>query len=176
MPNFQKSKNIGNFGEKLISNYLRLANIECEPNQNKETRSDYDLVCKVGKKKFTIEVKLDFLASKTGNLAIEVGNTNTGKDSGLLITKADLWCVILKDSENWVVFLTRTSELIKYVNSHQGRKINGAGDGNANLILYKTDDILSIFKRIDNLGKIMSDKIDYTGIEKTIRGLLNGKS
>lgn len=172
MADFQKSKSIGKFGENLVSNYLRLGNVDVTLNEDKETRSHYDLLCRLGNKKFTVEVKLDFLASKTQNLAIEISNTKTGVDSGLTASKSTLWAVLVKDEENWVVFLTKTETLRDYIKKNKGREFKGAGDGNATLLLYKMQDILYIFKRIDNLGKLVDGVMDYSDIGKVVKGLL----
>lgn len=172
MADFQKSKSIGKFGENLVSNYLKLGKIEVSSNDDKNTRSHYDLLCQLGNKKFTVEVKLDYLCSKTGNMAIEISNTKTGVDSGLTVSRATLWAVLVKDEENWVVFLTKTETLRDYIKNNQGREFKGAGDGNATLLLYKMQDILYIFKRIDNLGKLVDGVMDYSDIGKTVKGLL----
>ena len=172
MADFQKSKSIGKFGENLVINYLRLGNIEVSPNSDKETRSFHDLDCKIGAKRFTVEVKLDFLAAKTGNMAIEISNTKTGADSGLSVTKSTLWAVLVKDEENWVIFLTKTESLRDFIKNHKGREFKGAGDGNATLLLYKMADIIHIFRRIDNLGKLVDGVMDYSDIGKTVKNLL----
>lgn len=173
MSNFQKSKSIGGLGERLVMNYFTLAGIDCEKNSDFSLKEDYDLKCKLGRKKFTVEVKLDWLSSKTNNLAIETHNSKTGKESGINRTKADLWAVVIKDNENWVVFITSTNQLREYVKKNEGRKFQSAGDGNADLLLYSVSDILKIFKRIDNVCKVSTEKIDYTGIQKIVKGFLN---
>lgn len=164
MANFMKSKSLGSFGERTVHNYLTLAGIECEFNKDKDKRSEYDLLCRIGKKEFTIEVKLDLMSSRTGNLAIEYQNEKTGLPSGLLISKADVWAILTRDEENWVVFLCKTADLKRYTDSHKVRTIIGAGDGNANLWLHPMVDILSIFTRIDNLH--------IEDLKKVIKGLL----
>ena len=111
MGNFVKNKSQGRFGEQLVYNYLQLAGLEPEFNIDKETRHLWDLQIKVGKKTARIEVKLDFLSNKTNNMAIEVLNPISGKLTGLNITKAEIWAVLIRDSDNWIVFLTKTSKL-----------------------------------------------------------------
>ena len=164
MASFQKSKAMGSFGERVVQNYLKLAGIECELNTDKSKRSDYDLVCKIGKKEFHIEVKLDWLCNETGNMAVEYQNEKNGLPSGILISKSHIWSVLVRDSENWIVFMCKTSDLKRYTDANKGRTIIGAGDGNSNLWLYKLDDILPIFTRIDNLN--------IEDLKKVIKGLL----
>lgn len=164
MSNFQKCNKIGGFGEKLVSNYFKLANIETEPNKDPATRAFYDLSCKAGRKKFTVEIKLDYLASKTNNMAIEIENPITKEPKGINITTADIWATLLKDQENWTVWLIKVEKLKNYMKNNQGRKIEVAGDGNATIILYEVDHILREFTRIDNVG--------CENLEKLIKGIL----
>lgn len=150
--NFTKQKNVGSLAEKLVMNYLTLAGIDTIPNTDKESRSYYDLEFKLGSKRVTCEVKLDFLASKTGNMAIEIKNTKTGKDSGLSITTATLWTVCIRDFENWAIFVVSVNSLKNYIKNHRGIRKEGVGDGNSTILLYKCDDILKIFSRLDNIA------------------------
>ena len=55
-----------------------------------------------------------------------------------------------------MVFITKTHKLREYVQTHTPKIFKRAGDGNASLYLYKIEEILSIFKRIDNVDR---DKI-----------------
>tara|TARA_R100001509_G_scaffold162862_1_gene135664 strand:- start:969 stop:1472 length:504 start_codon:yes stop_codon:yes gene_type:complete len=111
--------------------------------------SDWDLsVSQVGTghKICTVEVKYDEMQSKTGNIAIEIYNPRSGKTSGLTATKANLWCHVLQDS----VWITAVDKLKKFCDETPPFKsFNSVGDGNASILLYKTDDILTIFERID---------------------------
>ncbi len=128
--------------------------------------------CKLGSKKFTAEIKLDFLACKTSNMAIEIENPVSGKLTGLNVTTADLWFTLIKDSENWTIFATRTEHLRDYVKKNVGRRIERVGDGNSTILLYPLDNILGIFKRIDDLVKMKDNEFDYSEITKVIKGLL----
>lgn len=155
---------MGRLGENLVINYLTLAGIEVKPNENLETRSQYDLECKLGNKKLKIEVKLDWLSCKTNRLAIEYENTKTGQPSGISITTAELWALVVKDETNWVVFFCKTERLREYIKNNKARVFIGAGDGNANLLLFPIAEILTIFKRIDN--------VDAKLIPNILKGLL----
>jgi len=99
---------------------------------------------------FTVEVKYDEMQSSTGNIAIEIHNSKSDKPSGLSATKADLWCHVLKDS----AWITSVKKLKEFCKEHKPlRKVGAAGDGNASILLYKTEDILTIFERIDGCHK-----------------------
>ena len=105
---------------------------------------------------FTVEVKYDEMQAATGNIAIEVYNSKSNKPSGLSATKADLWCHVLKDS----VWITSVKKLKEFCKEHKPlRKVGAAGDGNASIFLYKTDDILKIFGRIDGCQKKQLNKL-----------------
>jgi len=95
---------------------------------------------------FTVEVKYDDMQSKTGNIAIEIRNSKADKPSGLYATKADLWCHVLQDSV-WITSVDTLKEFCK--DTPPFKSFNAAGDGNASILLYKTEDILEIFERID---------------------------
>lgn len=111
--------------------------------------SDWDLsVAQVGTgyEVFTVEVKYDEMQSKTGNIAIEIYNPRSAKPSGLTATKATLWCHVLQGS----VWITSVDKLKKFCeDTPPFKSFNSVGDGNASILLYKTEDILEIFERID---------------------------
>jgi len=110
---------------------------------------DWDLsVAQIGTgyEVFTVEVKYDEMQAETGNIAIEVYNSKSDKTSGLSATKANIWCHVLVDS----VWITSVKKLKEFCKEHKPlRKVGAAGDGNASILLYKTDHILTIFERLD---------------------------
>lgn len=98
----------------------------------------------------TTEVKFDVYAKKSGNIAIEIGNTTykETRPSGITKTKATLWAHIIDDT----IWLCRTSYLhdfVKFVSPK--REIKDAGDGNAHIYLYDVKELLrAIFRRVDD--------------------------
>tara|TARA_R110000824_G_scaffold268532_1_gene457157 strand:+ start:653 stop:1150 length:498 start_codon:yes stop_codon:yes gene_type:complete len=105
---------------------------------------------------FTVEVKYDEMQAKTGNIAIEIYNPKSGKPSGLTATKANLWCHVLQDS----AWITSVEKLKKFCeDTAPFKSFNSVGDGNASILLYKTEDILEIFERIDECSKTQLQKI-----------------
>lgn len=148
-----RSLQLGNEGELFITNIFKNADIECKKHDDKETRQDYDLVCKIGRKKFTCEVKFDILSETTGNVCLEVENTKQNKPSGLYATKSTLWCMVMKDGDNKVAYTIEVEKLKKWVEANKPfKKFSRAGDYNSSIILYKNDDILPVFTRIDNIS------------------------
>ncbi len=114
---------------------------------------DWDLsVAQVatGYEVFTVEVKYDEMQAKTGNIAIEFYNSKLDRPSGLSATKADLWCHVLKDS-TWITSVDKLKKFCEETTPF--KSFNYAGDENASILLYKTEDILEIFERIDKCSK-----------------------
>ena len=154
----RKDLAIGKQGEENFIKILKKGKVKAESNEEKKSRSYYDIKAEVGGQKFTVEVKNDLRAAETGNVAIEFYNPYSGKKSGLSITKADLWVQIV-DSKYWVA---KTKDLKSFVKKTPPfRTFDNAGDGNANIKLYKVETILpEVFHRIDHLtGKKAKDLI-----------------
>jgi len=162
---YHKSAGIGRDGEQLVLTLLNNANLNAEKNKDLTKKYDFDVIFQLSKKNKTIEVKFDYMAVKTGNLCIEHHNSKKDEPSGIMATKADIWCQIILDGDNPTIWFTKTDKLKEFINKNEPfKKIVSGGDKNANLYLYKIDDILSIFTRVDN--------IDSTILEKTIKGIL----
>ena len=154
----RKDLAIGKIGEENFIKILKTGKVKAKSNEEKKERSYYDIKAEVEGKGFTVEVKNDLYAAKSGNIAIEIYNPHSGKKSGLSITKADLWVHIV-NNQYWVA---KTKDLKSFVSKTTPfRTVDNAGDGNANILLFKAEDILSkIFYRIDHLtGKKAKDLI-----------------
>lgn len=151
MSNFKRDYRLGKFGETIVLNILKKKNLEVELNSDKETRKYYDIVGKIDKKKFTIECKLDWMAQRTGNLALEYRNCKKDEPSGIEVTKANLWAHVVLDNDNPTAWITSVKKLKEYIKAHKPWKVvERAGDGNASLYLYRDTEILyAIFHRID---------------------------
>jgi len=90
----------GHEGENKVSEYLNQLGIDSWINNEKGKLSYYDIGFKLKAKEFTVEVKNDLYAKRSGNIAIEVFNPKTGKPSGLGITL------------DWTTFLTKKDYFI----------------------------------------------------------------
>lgn len=148
---FRRDFNIGKKGEKLVYDILTAHGLILLYNTSKEKREHFDLSLEINGKTYLIEVKADKRALLTKNLACEYFNSRTNKPSGLFATKSEIWAVILGDA----VWFAKVDKLKKFVNTVKPERIViGAGDGNADIMLYKLDLILpAVFIRVDNLGK-----------------------
>jgi hypothetical protein len=86
---------------------------------------DYDLlITQNDNKKLKVEVKADFMACKTGNLAVEW--ECSGKPSGISTSKADLWVFFTIDGikeDCYIIPTNELSKLTRYCHSVSG------GDG-----------------------------------------------
>lgn len=132
----------------------------------------YDMeISFVGEKcsvKATAEVKLDRLAETTSNFCLEYFNPKTNKPSGINITSSLLYVYVIPDGSNLPVWVTSVKLLKRYIRENTPFKdLKRVGDGNASIYLYKLDDILKIFKRIDN--------IPHKDIPLIIKNILKGK-
>lgn len=150
----------GKSGENRVKNLLESCGYAVTEVLKAE-RSHYDLICK-GDVEFSVEIKNDLRAVKTGNVAIEIYNPISGKNSGLSITQADLWVHIIGEA----IFVTSVKLLTAFIGLQEPtRVISNAGDGNATIYLYKSDYIIpTIFRRIDD--------IDCKEVINTLKGLI----
>ena len=158
---FKSALKVGKKGEMHFLSVLEENNIAAVLNEQKKKFADYDIECKLGRTKFTVEIKYDLMAEKTENIAIEYYNSSTAESSGMDSTKADLWGHIIPDGKSLQCFLTSVKLLKGFVKKNKPfKKIAKAGDGNASLYLYRTNVILpAIFKDISNLTESQLKKL-----------------
>tara|TARA_Y100000593_G_C4313310_1_gene339487 strand:+ start:743 stop:1240 length:498 start_codon:yes stop_codon:yes gene_type:complete len=146
--NIKEDLEKGKKGEQMVVSLFKSAGVELEFNRDKSKFKFWDLKSSGIDKQFSIEVKNDIMSVATGNVAIEVSNPRSGKDSGISVTKSDLWVHIV-GKEIWCC---RSSELKSFVAKNEPFKIvKYAGDGNATIYLYKKDTIMpKIFTEISS--------------------------
>lgn len=158
---FQVSKQFGDLAEKLVAAYLAACGIESE---HSGKNPDYDLLCKLGRTKFTIECKFDLKSETTNNLCIEVYNPKSDKPSGITASKADLIVFVLPDGSNRTLWAASLFELRKFLSEVPPKKvIEVGGDKNATLHLYDVFTILdAVFHRLDVLDCKQAQKLVRT--------------
>lgn len=139
----------GKNGEIKVKTTLESMGYECEFNNDKAIRSDYDLIItNIG----TVEIKNDIYSARSGNIAIEYWNCKSNKPSGITVTKSDIWCHIIGGN----IFVVKTEELRNFTETAQPKRIiDKAGDGNASLKLYTIEQAMEIFIPIDRIGEII---------------------
>jgi len=120
-------------GEK----YERIA-LDYFPNKKNFTQTvglfkEYDLIITNNDdSQTTVEVKADFMAYKTGNLAIEWECNN--KPSGISSTTADIWIYFVIDKEGYHdCYKIPTNELQEI--SRKCRSVHGGDGGRSRLLL-----------------------------------------
>lgn len=102
------------------------------------------LVKELAQGKKTIEVKRDYMVSRTGNIAIEI--EYKGHPSGLSITKAEWWAFVLdgaKYNGESIIFI-KTERLKKIVKERKNIKgtMNGGDNNNSVLVLVSLIDLI----------------------------------
>jgi hypothetical protein len=160
----------GKKGEDAVEAILAAAGGKCSSNTAVETRKYWDLDVRLEGVDLTLEVKNDIYANKSGNIALEMFNPRSNKESGLTATRADLWCHIIFP-EIWVC---RVIELKNFVAiTDPFRVIERAGDGNAKLFLYKKDKLMSAQNSQGQDLWVRLDLLDIDAVGDTIFELLD---
>lgn len=138
---------------------------------NIESRNDFKYDLKVGQlaektigkllmlDDSTIEVKLDLLTHKTGNIAIEF--RSRGKKSGISTTKAKYWAFVIamdnKQYEEFPIVVVTTDYLKEIARTHYklGHITRGGDNNTSEMVLVPIKDIFkgNINKEDGNSGK-----------------------
>lgn len=141
----------GHNGETQVQRLMESFGLATHQNTEKGKLSDYDVGVHINDTTFTVEVKNDFYAAKSGNIAIETFNPKTNKPSGLNITKADLWCHITDD-----LYFCPVDKLKEFISKNNPtRIIKAGGDQNADLYLYRADFMISeCFQTLSSLDDL----------------------
>lgn len=151
---FKRSLDIGNKGQQIVTKILEEAGLMVSPSVGKV--SEWDLQVS-GELNFSIECKFDIYSSKSGNVAIEIKNPNSGKASGLMATTADLWFHVFQNpSEVWA---TNVSRLLDYCSKTKPHKqVVGGQNGNSMMLLYRKEAIADIFTVVSGIdsGKLIA--------------------
>jgi len=163
--NIHQSFAIGNTGERFVLQEFSSKNIQAVKYDGINKQS-HDLDCVLGKKKFKVEVKYDVMAQKTDNIAIEFYNIKQKKPSGIDATKANIWAHVLADGSNLTLWLASVKGFKAFIKTNKPfRTIECAGDDNASLYLYRTDNVLDVILH-------RAETLDKDNLHKLIRKLL----
>jgi hypothetical protein len=94
-------------------------------------------------REFTVEVKYDSKAylwakrrgtPKAPNLYIEFKNTNQGKDSGILMSKADYYLYIIKDGVREIGYIFIREQLLKHLQESDYKVVGNSASGDDNAL------------------------------------------
>jgi len=154
---FKSDLRAGKRAEKIVKNLLENSGFSVSDIDQKGKNAYKDMEVKFeGKNGVTtagIEVKFDRLAQFTQNFCLEYHNPKKDTPSNISITSSLLYIYVIPDGSNLNVWVTSVLILKKFMSENKPYKdLKKVGDGNASVYLYKLDDILPIFKRIDNLN------------------------
>lgn len=134
--------------ENKLCNIIKEGGFYAETTQDKNLFPDYDLIIKNSKTKKTIELKVDLKCEETGNIAVEIEKEIKGerKQSGLSITKADVWVYYLPSEDEF--YYLSTKKLKK--NKNKGFQFVWGGDNKSSrMILFRLDNFKSICKKMN---------------------------
>lgn len=161
---FKHDIKLGKRGEQEVKNLLEKSGFTIEE-VDKQNRIAYDIriVLKTHNIDTTIEVKFDRLAESTGNFCLEYFNPKLNKPSGINATSSLLYIYIIPDGSNLPIWATSVKLLKKYIRDNPPLKdLKRVGDGNSSIYLYRLDEILKIFVRLDNISiDLIPDKIKW---------------
>jgi hypothetical protein len=87
----------------------------------------------------TVEVKRDYIASRTGNLFVEF--SSRGKASGLATTRANFWAFIL-DGERVVIVPTKYLQQVARLAYSEGRTVRGGDNNTSEGVLVRLEELV----------------------------------
>jgi hypothetical protein len=163
MGRVRKDMATGAVAEVRVVNVLCALGYAARLNDDKSQRWYYDI--EVGSPPtFTLEVKHDIYAHRSGNIAIETFNPKSGKPSGLGVTQSTLWCHVIDK-----IYVGRTSDLRHHIETVPPKRLIAAGgDNNATLYLYEKDEIVaSVFRELSECDLVAAKSV----IEELLRGV-----
>ncbi len=114
----------GHYNELRVALYFMLRGEHVRIGYNGQS---YDIhVISSHQTAYSVEVKWDKAAARTGNLYFEIENTRHRRPSGIAATAADIWChVIGSGDEALLVSVARMRALLK---SRAFRRVHTAGE------------------------------------------------
>lgn len=154
---FQTDLKSGEKGERHVANALKKAFEAAKVSKAGSGKGfDFRLIYDNGKDEL-VEVKTDFMSSKTGNLFFEY--SCNGKDSGLKSTEAQKWAILIPHLQE--ILVTCPKKLFGYLLSSTHRELKG-GDRKAvkgYIVSIETIKKLSFVKAIPTNTRI--EKNEY---------------
>lgn len=157
----KRSFSLGKSGELFLQNFLTSHGLKWIT-VSKQDRDFWDLEVMIAGKRVLLEVKFDYKYKWTGNLAFEFRNSRKNKDSGIRMTKADVWVQILA-TDDYSLLSIPVKTLKDITSTLKPDKIMlNVGDGNADIMLFKRE----------RLDEYFTDLQEFTTEELT-RFLLN---
>ncbi len=145
---FVKDLKDGQAAEKVIEDYLLDLHPGCRVEKLPRDRQiEGDLECIVNDNdRFTVEVKFDKMAQKTGNLCFEMAN-GKGKPTGIATTKADTVVYMVPKTDSsvelyWFNTISLRYYLADSANISKIRCVNGGDKKAFALLLVSTENVV----------------------------------
>jgi hypothetical protein len=141
--NFEAMRNQANETEAILCGILEekgCKNVTMNLADSYEARKTHDISWQWGNTTYTGELKEDYMADMTGNVAIEI--EWNGKESGITDTRAHYWFTKLADGF-WACKVKELREWIKK-NRPTLRVVRGGDRGASVMILIPVPDFLTI--------------------------------
>lgn len=152
---FISDKSKGDFAEKLVASYFSSFGWNVRINTDRKIPYDIEITPTIKTSlglahdmfvsKFTAEIKYDIMSQKTGNLAFEVLNTKSGKDSGINATEATVVIYVLPDKTMWIIL----AQSLRNFMGHTTLRMVSGGDDNSYMALCPKEFVLgSLFQQM----------------------------
>lgn len=130
---FSKDLEIANKTEEKIADVI--ARVTGSTIKRLNNNRDYDILIERKGRDFYIEVKEDFMAAKTGNIAVEY--ECRGKPSGISVSKSDIYAYLIHESEKkQSLVLTDVKKLKEAINKRMFYREVTGGDAGSNTRMY----------------------------------------
>ncbi|MDR3401118.1 MAG: hypothetical protein P4L99_01365 [Chthoniobacter sp.] len=129
MGDIQAEREIENAVARLICALTCFDEYELAPDKK---FPDYDFAIVKGAKRVTFELKHQIL--DTGNVFVEIQSANTGRPSGLMVTRCQKWAEYIEPKN--LLAVTSPKELKALIEAHpEFRRIENAGDGSVGILI-----------------------------------------
>lgn len=114
---------------------------------------DYDILLERKGRNFFIEVKEDFMAAKTGNIAVEF--ECRGKPSGIAVSKSDVYAYVIHENTKAELYLTDVNLLKEAIDRGRYSRIATGGDrgSNTRMFLFRKDVFTGFSKKVHEFKK-----------------------
>ena len=144
----------GNAGVEYVLSVINKYNPRIDAIENKTAGISHDIEIEILSAHgtsyvYTAEIKYDLYAKRSGNMAIEYHNSKKDKASGIAATAADYWIHVFdKPQEAYIIETEGLKQAL--LELKPVRIVENAGDGNANLYLYKKEVLLQKFVLLED--------------------------
>lgn len=137
----KKEKESGEYFQNQLGGELQLAPDKYFP--------DWDFQLRIA-----FEIKYDYMAEKTGNIAFEYASN--GQPSGVKLSRAHYWGVFY--SGDYYIFPLETLKRHLKENQSKYKKMQGGDNQASSMLLVPVDTVLSwgFCKKIEDLGSLLN--------------------